>query len=259
VELPLFPLHTVLCPGIALPLHIFEERYRRLIGQCLDREEPFGVVLIRKGREVGPVPEVARVGTTAVIRQAARYPDGRLDIVTVGETRFRIDSIDPGREPYLVGDVELLDEPVGGTAERADEAARATGRRFLSYLRTIQPRSDEADQPGATGQTDGDALDEFDAIEAPQGTGQLTDRQRGELLMASARRLVVSADATAVSYLITGLVQVELPRRQELLEVPDTLSRLARIDALLRREIELFSGNLRPLTPDPALSAHRRN
>jgi Lon protease-like protein len=259
VELPLFPLHTVLCPGIALPLHIFEERYRLLIGQCLDRETPFGVVLIRKGREVGAVPQVAQVGTTAVIRQAARYPDGRLDIVTVGETRFRIHSSDTDREPYLVADVELLDEPVGGTAERADEAARMTGRRFLSYLRTIQPPSDAADEPGASGQGDGDALDELDAIEAPQGTGQLTDRQRGELLMASARRLVVSADATAVSYLITGLVQVELPRRQELLEVPDTLSRLARIDALLRREIELFSGNLRPLAPDPALNAHRRN
>ena len=53
MEIPLFPLHTVLCPGIVLPLHIFEERYRALTRHCLDTGAPFGVVLIRDGREVG--------------------------------------------------------------------------------------------------------------------------------------------------------------------------------------------------------------
>jgi len=78
MDLPLFPLHTVLCPGIALPLHVFEERYRLLVARCLERREPFGVVLIRQGREVGPLEgRIARVGTTAVIREAGHYPDGR--------------------------------------------------------------------------------------------------------------------------------------------------------------------------------------
>ena len=66
--LPLFPLHSVLCPGMALPLHIFEPRYREMIGACLEAETPFGVVLIRDGREVGPLAgHIADVGTTAVI------------------------------------------------------------------------------------------------------------------------------------------------------------------------------------------------
>jgi Lon protease-like protein len=257
MELPLFPLHTVLCPGIALPLHIFEERYRILVGQCLELEEPFGVVLIARGNEVGPVPEVASVGTTAMIRQAARYPDGRYDIVTVGEKRFRIDRVDTTCAPYAVADVSLVDEPFGGSPEQASEAAEVVGRRFLAYLRLIQHTSDhESDDTEASGTG---PLDEMDGVAAPQGTGQLSDRQRGELLLASARRLVVSADATAVSYLITGLVQVELPRRQELLEIPDTLGRLARLDALLRREIRLISDHLRPLSPDPKVTSLRRN
>jgi Lon protease-like protein len=258
LELPVFPLHTVLCPGIALPLHIFEERYRTLIGQCLEREEPFGVVLIRKGDEVGSNPDVVSVGTTAAIRQAARYPDGRLDIVTVGETRFRIDRLDAEREPYLVADVSLIDEPDGGTPDRVQEAAGLVGRRFLDYLRLIQRTSKGSDELDGGDGPDVDALDELE-VDAAQGTGQLTDRQRGELLLASARRLVVSADPTAVSYLITGLVRIELPRRQELLEIPDTLARLARLDAILRREVRLITDNLRPLSPDPQMMALRRN
>src|SRR5438045_1104634 len=111
MELPLFPLHSVLCPGVAMPLHIFEERYRLMIGRCIERREPFGVVLIRDGRESGVLTnKIAGVGTTAVIRQAGRYPDGRLDIVTVGGKRFRIKSVDATREPYLVGDVTWLAE-----------------------------------------------------------------------------------------------------------------------------------------------------
>ncbi len=99
-ELPLFPLHSVLCPGIALPLHIFEERYRLVVARCIERSAPFGVVLIRAGREVGELEgHVADVGTTAAIRQAGRYSDGRLDIVTVGERRFRIERVETAREP----------------------------------------------------------------------------------------------------------------------------------------------------------------
>src|SRR3954468_4244250 len=89
VQLPLFPLHAVLFPGVALPLHIFEERYRSMVGRCIAAGEPFGVVLIKDGREIGDVPvSLAQVGTTAIIRQAGRYPDGRLDIVTVGGRHF---------------------------------------------------------------------------------------------------------------------------------------------------------------------------
>jgi Lon protease-like protein len=266
-ELPLFPLHSVLCPGIALPLHIFEERYRLMVARCIERSAPFGVVLIRTGREVGELDgHVADVGTTAAIRQAGRYPDGRLDIVTVGERRFRIERVDMSREPYLVGQVALLDEPIGGEAPRTDQLARHLGQRFLHYLELLQP----------IGAVPGDALDAqpLDAIsmgddgflnplgeagEEPEAPDDLNDRQRAQRLLASARRLVQASDANAVSYLLTGLVQVELAVRQELLEAPDTLARLEKLESLLSREIQLIGRNLRPLAVDPRTIDLRRN
>jgi Lon protease-like protein len=70
MEIPLFPLHQVLCPGIVLPLHIFEDRYQAMTRHCLDTGQPFGVVLIRDGREVG-TKGVATVGTTCSPRRPA--------------------------------------------------------------------------------------------------------------------------------------------------------------------------------------------
>lgn len=89
-DLPLFPLHVVLYPEMPLPLHIFEPRYREMILRCREQNSPFGVVLISDGAEVG-APSVAHtVGTTARITQFEERPDGRMDIVVQGETRFRV-------------------------------------------------------------------------------------------------------------------------------------------------------------------------
>jgi len=106
VQLPLFPLHTVLFPGAVLPLHIFEERYRQLVREGRD----FGVVLIREGREVGSVPQVHEVGTVAAMDQVEALPDGRYNIVAKGLQRFRLlSTAEPA--PYLLGEAEMLDEP----------------------------------------------------------------------------------------------------------------------------------------------------
>jgi Lon protease-like protein len=246
-ELPLFPLHSVLCPGIALPLHIFETRYREMVGHCLETGSPFGVVLIRDGREVGPAAgHIADVGTTAVIRRAGRYPDGRLDIVTVGEQRFRIRSVDSTAASYLVGLVEELDEPIGAPQPIADRLAEGVGRRFLAYLEQLQPPEPEDGAPAENGEAD--------------STGEAAeDRQRREQLMASARRLIASGDATAVSYLLTGLVQLDLSARQALLEIPDTASRLRSLEAHLSREQHLLSRHLRPMALDLETLTLRRN
>jgi Lon protease-like protein len=250
----------VLCPGLALPLHVFEERYRLMIGRCLDRSMPFGVVLIRDGREVGAAPDrVADVGTTAVIRQAGRYADGRLDIVTVGERRFRIERLETTREPYLVGVVSLLDEAIGADLAITERLSAHVGGQFLRYLELLRvrieetavptPRDHEPIVPDALGTTD----------DEPGATDDLDDRQRADRLLASARRLVDNGDATAVSYLLTGLVQVELATRQDLLEAPDTMCRLERLDVLLNREIQLLRRHLRPLAVDPRMIELRRN
>ncbi len=261
-EIPIFPLRSVLCPGLALPLHIFEQRYRLMIERCIDRGEPFGVVLLREGAEVGSLRgQVAAVGTTAVIRRAGAYPDGRLDILTVGQQRFRLDELDAVSEPYLLGQVSLLDEPTGPERELRDRAGRV-GQRFLEYLELLQP----------AGVTDGpeieieieisvdDEDDEMGGSDAPGGAERATagdqaesdvadlsrDQQR-ELLMSAARKLTATDDPTALSYVLTALIQVDLAARQELLEAPDTTQRMARLEALLVRENWFLKQGLRPV------------
>jgi ATP-dependent Lon protease len=277
MEIPLFPLRSVLCPGVALPLHIFEERYRLMINRCIERGEPFGVVLLHEGREVGPLKgQVAAVGTTAAIRRAGTYPDGRLDILTVGQQRFRLEGVDNVSEPYLVGQISLLDEPTGSVEEAADRAQRA-GRRFIEYLELLQPEgvedgpeieiefevevddgSDEnADAPtpeaaGSPREPDDALLTEAsDALVQEIDAADLSAEQRRELLMAAARRLTATDDPTALSYVLTALIQVDLAARQELLEALDTVDRLARIDSLLARESWFLRQGLRPLLIDP--------
>src|SRR5215468_9923180 len=123
--MPLFPLGTVLYPGLMLPLHIFEDRYRQLVNDLLDGPEPreFGVIAIRKGRETGVdgVSALYEIGCTATLRQVARHDDGRFDVVAVGAQRFRLLGLDHSR-PYLdalatqgaarIDVPDLPDEPV---------------------------------------------------------------------------------------------------------------------------------------------------
>ncbi|MEW5989087.1 MAG: LON peptidase substrate-binding domain-containing protein [Chloroflexota bacterium] len=105
--LPLFPLRTVLFPGMPLVLHIFEERYLQMIQDCLEEQRPFGVVLIKRGDEaLGPAAEPHLVGCTAQIAQIEPLNQGRLNILAVGQDRFRIRAL-RGERPYLVGLVEL--------------------------------------------------------------------------------------------------------------------------------------------------------
>ncbi len=119
-RLPLFPLGTVLVPGLVMPLHVFEPRYRVLVEALMSLPEgatrQFGVVAIRSGHEVGEGNATAlhTVGCTAELREVTPYSDGRFDIVTVGETRFRVVGLDEeAGTPYPTGLVELIDEADG--------------------------------------------------------------------------------------------------------------------------------------------------
>jgi Lon protease-like protein len=135
--LPLFPLgHTVLFPGVVLPLHIFEERYRALVQSLVELPEDtprrFGVVAIRQGWEVGAEAAEAlhEIGCAAELRRVSRYPDGRYDIVTVGTDRFRLREVDRTSEPYLVGSVDWLP---GDAPSEAEVLARSVGELFTEY------------------------------------------------------------------------------------------------------------------------------
>lgn len=106
---PLFPLGTVLLPGASLPLHIFEPRYRQLTIDLVTGAVPgrsFGVIAVKQGRE--SAEETHNIGCTAMLREARRLPDGRFDIVTYGEKRFRLLDIDNTSAPYLIGRIEWV-------------------------------------------------------------------------------------------------------------------------------------------------------
>ncbi len=109
-EMPLFPLNAVLLPYQAIPLHVFEDRYRRMIRRCIAEDRSFGVVLIRQGDETGD-PDVTpyMVGTSARILEHSTLPDGKLHLTAVGERRFRIRRIERD-DGHLVGLVEPIIE-----------------------------------------------------------------------------------------------------------------------------------------------------
>jgi uncharacterized protein len=215
--LPVFPLNTVLFPGLVLPLHIFEERYRTLVRELVadpeDGPHEFGVVTLRRGSEAQSLPEgdeqpvdeapvtadqLYDVGCTAELRQVTELPDGRFDIVTVGRRRFRVLGVDgPGPEPYLTAEVEWLP----GEEESADEVADLLAPRvlaaFRAYLELLRPSAEVLDQ--------------------------------------------VPDDPTVLSHLVAATAQLTTDERQLLLAAPDTATRLRTELKLLNREAGLLA------------------
>ena len=263
MQIPLFPLHTVLAPGIALPLHIFEERYRIMVRRCLEGSSPFGVVLIREGSEVVRSAEtqslsIAGVGTLAEIREASRYTDGRFDLLAVGTSRFLVHEVRTDVEPYLVAEVEPYpDQPGDGDPEVADALAAKVTRRFVDYLRLLQPRDGETAEPidvqmeveVETSEVEPDEPEaEFEA--EPELVEEETRAVPVDDPEATRAALRIPDDPTALSFLLTGIVQVELDRKQALLEAPSAEERLRDIDALLDRELRLLDRRLAPYTVD---------
>jgi hypothetical protein len=197
--LPIFPLNTVLFPGLTLPLHIFEERYRSMVSSLLqvpDREARlFGIVAIREGYEVGSrgVHSVQRLGCSAQLTSVEPYDDGRFDIEVVGRRRLRIDALDTGGE-FLVAEVAWLDEPVG---EGADEAAAKAVRTFERYRVLLRELSGTDLEP----------------LEAGAG------------------------DPTRLSYELAASCLLTQQDRQALLEADDAASRLRLAASMMRAEM----------------------
>ena len=203
VALPLFPLGTVLFPGLVMPLHVFEERYRSLIRYIMELPEgtprEFGVVAIQRGWEVDANTQSVTlydIGCTAEVREITEHPDGRFDIVTVGRRRFEISEMMPVETPYLQASVRYLPESAGGDGE-ADMLGPRVLAAFRAYLKLI--RTDAADL-----------------------AEQLPD------------------DPQVLSHLVAATASLTIADRQQLLATPDTASRLRAELTLLHREIGLL-------------------
>ena len=151
--MPMFPLGTVLLPSGLLPLRLFEDRYLRMVEDLLAADREFGVVLIRRGREVGGGDDRYEVGTRARIVEAERQSDGRWAVVAVGVQRLRVTRWLPD-DPYPVAEVEPLpDDPGAVPMAGAVDDLRDRVRRLLAGLRELGERvpagdGDLADDPG---------------------------------------------------------------------------------------------------------------
>jgi uncharacterized protein len=142
VHFPIFPLKTVLFPGMPMPLRVFEPRYKKMIGECLAGSGNFGVVLIKEGEEVGPPAVPFEVGTEAKIIKAERLDDGQLFIIVSGQRRFKIVKLlEP--EPFLSAEVVFLPELEGdrNAALLTDQILRLVLSDFvqLASIFTLEP------------------------------------------------------------------------------------------------------------------------
>ncbi|MBE1464504.1 LON peptidase substrate-binding domain-containing protein [Kibdelosporangium phytohabitans] len=147
--LPLFPLQTVLLPGANLPLHVFEPRYRQLTVDLVTGTVPekrFGVIAMKApvAEEVDKVDQLLPIGCSAVLRQATRLPDGRYDIITTGERRFRLLDLDSTSAPYLIGTVDWIPDTrtPPAMAERIGSLADSARAAYRRYCDTAWEKGD---------------------------------------------------------------------------------------------------------------------
>jgi uncharacterized protein len=235
MRLPLFPLHTVLFPHLPLPLQVFEERYRAMTADLVAVDSPYAgrfvVSMITDGAEVGGEATTREIGTICELRSAERHADGRWSILAVGVARARLGAIDDSG-PYAIVDTIELEEAAGAEApalvpavQQALDAYLATVKRFVARTASVGEHANESAQVSAS-------LDEvLKPIHLPE-------------------------DPVAASYAVGGVLQVELLRKQRLLELPDAASRLSVELDLLRRETRLLADGELPTVPASDLGYH---
>jgi|SRR5579871_2824700 len=140
--LPLFPLHSVLFPQFLLQLHVFEERYKVMINGCIERNSPFGVILIREGEEVGEPATPFEIGCVTRILGVQKLEDGRMNLLAAGEGRFRLLEYMEADLPYLLGRVEAFEDETADL-EILKPLAREVNEGFMRYLSLLAAHVDE--------------------------------------------------------------------------------------------------------------------
>ena len=211
-RIPLFPLSTVLYPGLILPLHIFEPRYRGLVQRLMDEPEgsprEFGVVAIREGREVGEDAAHALhpIGCAAALREVEPYEDGRFDITTVGTRRFRVVTLDTAG-PLWEAEVEDLEDVDGAAGDELGALTHAVTRGFARYRAALQGAPEELDDLARSGLEPDE--DDEDAV---------------------------PTDPAILSYAVAAAMILEVADKQQLLAATDTAARLREERRLLARE-----------------------
>lgn len=141
-ELPLFPLSVVLFPGTPLPLHIFEDRYRKMLDDVRARDNLFGLSYFDASVSGLDLPPAGHVGCVAEVRETQELPDGRSNILTVGLIRYRLEGYGDTSEPYLVGRVSFFEDEVEETDVLVPYALEVSDL-FLRIARAVRAINDE--------------------------------------------------------------------------------------------------------------------
>jgi Lon protease-like protein len=208
-RLRLFPLNSVLFPGAVLNLHVFEPRYKQMINECLESGEGFGVALIAEGGEAGD-PNVLphAIGSIAEIVDVQSLPFGRYFISTVGRGRFRIREV-VSREPYLVADVDVIEEYEPQHDREVEELLPAVREMFEEYVAMLVEFSGHENS--------------IDLPEDPRGTSfligdmlQVAERVKQRLLELSGTKERLRAEFDFLERLLPQLRRLLERRRTEL-------------------------------------------
>lgn len=235
MRLPHFPLHTVLFPHLPLPLHVFEERYRAMARDVMANGSPYAgrlvVSMIVEGPEIGGDAVAQPVGTICEVRSAEQFPDGRWLLLVVGVARARIVGVDRSGS-YAVAEAEPIEEPTGPDAAALVPAVQGALDAYLATVKRFVART-------ASGS---DA-----SQETPDVTASLD-----EVL----KPIQLPDDPVAASYAVGGVLQIELARKQKLLELPDAAQRLRAELELLRREASFLDDGAMPPVPAGDLGYH---
>ena len=211
MRLPYFPLHVVVFPHLPLPIHVFEERYRLLTQDVVADGSPFAgqfvISMITEGAEVARHPErttrTQRVGTIVEVRRAERFADGRWVLLVVGVARAALGEVDHSG-PYATVAVERLSD-VDGDTDRARALVPEVQAALDAYLETVK---------------------RYVASTASMGSESPETTSVAESLDEVLKPIRLPADPMAASYAVGGVLQIELTRKQQLLEMPDAASRL---------------------------------
>ena len=185
-QLPIFELPAVILPGELMPLHIFEERYKRMIGHCVDAEEPFGIVFRDEDGSA------RRVGCTARVTEVTEtFDDGRMNVVVTGEEPFKVlDRFEA--EEYPSGEVEPIDVAAEAAAERTGKAADLAREAFAELVERVSGEPPEVDDLA-----DDDAYSIAARVELPAETKQRLLELRSEpermRVLGNALRALVDA------------------------------------------------------------------
>ncbi len=236
-RLRLFPLNSVLFPGAVLNLHIFEPRYKQMINECLEAGEGFGVALIAEGAEAGD-PNVLPhdVGSIAEIVDVQPLPFGRYFISTVGRNRFRIREV-VSREPYLVAEVDELEDSEQYSDREVDELLPAVLERFEEYLAMLVEFS---------GQESTVDLPDDDALSTSYLIGdmlQVAERVKQRLLELADTKARLRAEYDFLERLLPQLRKLLERRRVELRERQENGEDLSYRDAQEQFFGKFFSQN----------------